>query len=300
MADERLSAGRHFALDIMGANAGFLRKFDGLAMEADIVTDDLGPKNIQKKHVANFRWTPAKATTGIGMGKEMYNVVRRAFEGQPEAFDGTLHVADFNDKIQSSLSFTGAIMTSVTVPKLEGSSKEAAYFDLEWEAETVRWLKGDNSDIRRPNTKEKAWLCSNFRFEMGSLPCSRVATVHSFTWKCGVVRDPLGEPTKRPAKVTIPDIKIEVSMADYDAWLQAATKWFVDGQHDENDEMSGAIVFLAPDLKTEIGRVTLENCGFARFTHGTFEANSEKVARFSCEFYVESMKFVIRNEDDPK
>ncbi len=82
MADERLSAGRHFALDIMGANAGFLRKFDGLAMEADIVTNDLGPENIQKKHVANFRWTPAKATTGIGMGKEMYNVVRRAFEGQ--------------------------------------------------------------------------------------------------------------------------------------------------------------------------------------------------------------------------
>ena len=300
MANERLSAGRHFALDIMGASAGFLRTFDGLAMEADIVTNDLGPENIQKKHVANVRWTPAKATAGIGMGKEISNAIRRAFEGQQKAFDGTLNVADFNYKIRSSLRFTGAVITSVTVPKLEGSSKEAAYFDLEWEAETVRWLKGDNSEIRRPTTKEKAWLCSNFRFEMGSLPCSRVATVQSFTWKCGVARDPLGEPTRRPAKVTVPDIKIEVSMADYDAWLQAATKWFVDGQHDETDEMSGAIVFLAPDLKTEMGRVTLEHCGFARSTRGTFDASSEKAARFSCEFYVESMKFVIRNDDDPK
>ena len=89
------------------------------------------------------------------------------------------------------------------------------------------------------------------------------------------------------------DVTVEVSMADYDAWFQAAKKWFIDGAHDEKDEMSGAIVFLAPDLKTEIGRVTLKNCGFAKFTRGAFEANSEAVARFSCEFYVENMELAI-------
>ena len=285
----------------MGVNAGFLKKFDGLQMEADIVTNDLGPANIQKKHVANIRWTPAKATIGIGMGKEMYTIIQRAFEAQQKPFDGALHVADFNYKIQSSLNFTGAIMTSVTVPKMDGSSKDAAYFDLEWEAETVRWLKGDDSDIRRPIAPEqKAWLCSNFRFEMGGLPCNRVATIDSFTWKCAVVRDPIGEPTRRAAKVTVPNIKVEVSMADYDAWFQAAKKWFIDGDHEAKDEMAGAIVFLAPDMKTEIGRVTLKNCGFAKFTHGALEANSEKVARFSCEFYVEDMEFAIKNADEPK
>ena len=230
MAGERTYTGGHFALDIMGVNAGFLKKFDGLQMEADIVSNDLGPANIQKKHVANIRWTPAKATIGIGMGKEMYTIIQRAFAAQQKPFDGALHVADFNYKIQSSLNFTGAIMTSVTVPKMDGSSKDAAYFDLEWEAETVRWLKGDHSDIRRPIAPEqKAWLCSNFRFEMGGLPCNRVATIDSFTWKCAVVRDPIGEPTTRPAKVTVPNIKVEVSMADYDAWFQAAKKWFIDG-----------------------------------------------------------------------
>ena len=60
------------------------------------------------------------------------------------------------------------------------------------------------------------------------------------------------------------------------------------------------IVFLALDMKTEIGRVTLKNCGFAKFTHSTFEANSEKVARFSCEFYVEDMEFAIQYGDEPK
>jgi hypothetical protein len=60
--------------------------------------------------------------------------------------------------------------------------------------------------------------------------------------------------------------------------------------------MSGAIVFLGPDMKTEIGRVTLENCGFAKFAHGAFEANSNK-ARFSCEFYVEAMELTIKYGD---
>jgi hypothetical protein len=235
------------------------------------------------------------------MGKEMYTIIQRAFEAQQEPFDGALLIADFNYKIQSSLNFAGAIVTSVTFPKMDGTSKDSAYFDLEWEAETVRWLRGDNSDIRRPIAPaQKAWLSSNFRFEMGGLPCNRVATIDSFTWKCAVVRDPIGEPTKRPATVTIPNIKVEVSMADYDAWFQAAKKWFIDGDHEAKDEMPGAIIFLAPDMKTEIGRVTLKNCGFAKFTHGTFEANSEKAARFSCEFYVEEMEFAITDEDEPK
>ena len=86
-------------------------------------------------------------------------------------------------------------------------------------------------------------------------------------------------------------------MADYDAWFQAAKKWFIDGHHEANDEMSGAIVFLGPDMKTEIGRVTLKNCGFAKFAHGAFEANSNKAARFSCEFYVEAMELTIKYGD---
>ena len=304
MAPERPYTGGQFALDIMGANAGFLKKFDGLQMEADVVTSDLGPTGIQKKHIANVRWTPARATIGIGMGKELCSILERAFAAQQKPFDGAFHVADFNYKIQSSLNFTGAIITSVTIPKLDGASKDAAFFDLEWEAETVRWLKGDNSDLRRPvATAQKAWLSSNFRFEMGGLPCSRVATIESFTWKCVMERDAIGEtrlPSRHPARVTVPNITVEVSMADYDAWFQAAKKWFVDGAHEEKDEMSGAIVFLAPDLKTEIGRVTLKNCGFAKFTHGAFEANSDKVARFSCEFYVEDMAFAIKYPDGPK
>jgi hypothetical protein len=184
---------------------------------------------------------------------------------------------------------------------MDGASKDAMYLDVEWEAEQVRWAKGDGSDIRgQYGTKQKAWLAANFRFEMGGLPCARVSSLDAFTWKCAVAADQIGifrEPTKHPAKVTIPDLKVSVSMADYDAWAQAAKKWFVDGEHLAGNEMQGALVLLGPNMKDEIGRVEFKNCGFSKFSKQTLEANSEKVARFDATFYVEGMTFSLKEFD---
>jgi hypothetical protein len=299
--DRSYTAGR-FTLDIDGYQVGFLKKFSGKAMEADIVANDLGPDNIQKKHVANIKWTPGKATIGIGMGKGMYEWIKAAFDKGYVMKNGSFTSADFNYKAQSRLDFMNALITEVTCPKLDGSSKDAAYFDVSWESEQVRWSKGGGEDIRgKIGPVQKAWLCSNFRFELGGLPCSRVASIDSFTWKCAVASDQIGifrEPTKHPAKVTVPDLKVSISMADYHPWADAAKKWFVDGHHLESDEMQGRIVFLDPNMKDELGEIDLQNVGFKKFSKNDMEANSEKIARFDVELYVEKMVFKINRYDD--
>lgn len=301
MADQRTYTGGRFSLDIDGINVAFVKKFDGLSMEADIVANDLGPDNFQAKHVANIKWTPGKVTVGAGMGAGMYNWIKASFDKAYVPKNGRLLAADFNYKAQSELTFMNALITSVGFPKLDGSSKDGLYLDVEFDAEQVRWAKGDNSDIRgQYGTKQKAWLAANFRFEMGSLACSRVASIDAFTWKCAVAADQIGifrEPTKHPAKVTVPDVKVSVSMADYEAWAGPAKKWFVDGEHLAGNEMQGAIVLLGPDMKKEIGRVELKNCGFKKFSKQTLEANSEKIARFDVEFYVEGMTFHLTEFD---
>lgn len=301
MADQRTYTAGRFMLDVNGVNVGFVKKFSGLAMEADIATNDLATDLVQKKHVANIKWTPAKATIGIGMGKEMYQWIRSAFDKGYETRSGSVVAGDFNYKAMSRLNFMNGLITSVTVPKLDGASKDAAYFDVEWDCEQVRWEKGDGSDIRgKIGPKQKAWLCSNFRVEIGNLPCSRIATVDSFTWKCAVASDQIGifrEPTKHPAKVTVPEIKLGISMADFDPWAQAAKKWFVDGHHEEADEMTGRIVFLGPDMSKELGSIELLNLGFKKFNRPDYESNSEKIARFDVELYCEAMKFQIDYSD---
>jgi hypothetical protein len=300
-ADSRSHTAGRFLLDIGGWNVGFLKKFSGLAMEADIVSHDLGPDNVQKKHVSNIKWTPGKATCGIGMGKGMYDWIKQSFDKSYAPRSGRFVSGDFNYKAQSELTFSDALITSVTVPKLDGSSKDAAYFDIEFDPETVRWGKGTGEDIRgNVGPKQKAWLCSNFRVEIGDLPTQRVASVDSFTWKCSVAPDQVGifrEPTKHPAKVTVPDLKLSISQADHQRWADEAKKWFVDGHHLEANEMNGRIVFLGPDMKEELGEITLLNVGFKKFSKDDFEANSEKIARFSVELYVEKMEFKISQYD---
>jgi hypothetical protein len=300
--NERSYTGGRFALDIDGFNVGYMKKFSGLALEGDVVSNDLGPDNRQKKTVANWKWTPGKATIGIGMGKTMYDWMKAAFDKGYITKDGALTSADFNYKAQSVLDFKRALITEVTVPKLDGSSKDAAYFDIGFEAEEVRWLKGGGEDIRgKIGPKQKQWLCSNFKVEIGGLPCTRVATVDSFTWKCAVATDMIGtlvENSKHPAKVTVPDLKLGISMADHQAWADAAKKWFVDGiRTEDKDEMSGSITFMGPDMKTELGRIDLENVGFKKFSEEDREANTEKIARFNVELYVEKMTFTLKEYD---
>jgi hypothetical protein len=301
MADQRSHTAGRFALDIDGFNVGFLKKFSGFGMEGDVVSNDLGPDNVQKKHLANIKWTPGKATIGIGMGKGMYDWIKAAFDKGYITKNGNFTSADFNYKAQSQLTFMNALITEVTAPKLDGSSKDAAYFDIGFEAEQVRWAKGGGEDIRgKIGPKQKQWLCSNFKVEIGGLPCQRVATVDSFTWKCAVAADMLGvfvENTKHPAKVTVPDLKLGISYADHDVWAQAAKKWFIDGARTETDEMNGRIVYLGPDMKTELGEVALENVGFKKFSDDDAEANSEKIKRFNVELYVEKMVFSIKEYD---
>jgi hypothetical protein len=291
----------NYHVDIDGFAVSYIKKFEGMAMEADIVSNDLAPDNMQAKHVANIKWTPGKISVGAGMGQGMYNWIKQSFDKAYVPKNGTVTVADFDFNAQSQLTFQNALITSVGFPALKGEAKDAIYLDVEFQPEIVRWTKGDGKKVTgKYGVKQKAWLGANWRFEMGGLPCQRVASVDAFTWKCECSPDQVGitrEPTYHPAKVTTPDIKISVSMADYDAWANAAKSWFVDGNHLAANEMQGSITLLGPDMKKEIGRIDLKNCGLKKFSKQAFESNKTGIARFDVEFYIEGIAFTLTEVD---
>jgi len=293
------SAGR-FELVIEGESAGYTKKFSGLNMMGDMVANDLGPDNIQMKHLSNIKWAPGKATIGMGMGNSVYQWMKAAFDKEYEMKNGWVDVADFNGYAQSRIYFNNAHITSISVPKLDGSSKDAAYFDIEFDAETVRWEKQDGT--RRVsgavNPKQKSWLCSNFRLELDHrlLPCQRVASIDAFAWKCAVQSNYIGiqrEPMKVPAKVTVPELKLSISNADFEQWSQFARRWFVEGYHRDEDHFTGRLVFLEPNMTGELGEIELSGVGFKQFGQDDGEANAEKIKRFTVELYVEKMTLYV-------
>lgn len=293
------SAGR-FQLEVDGAAVGSLRHFSGLGLEADIAQNDVGPGSVPKKHVTNFKWAPGVAKLGLGMGKGMYEWIKASFAQTNVRRDGAFKVADANGKVQSSLNFNGGIMTSVTVPKLDGSSKESGFLDIAFQAEQVRWALAPGEDISHVVARPgKAWVTSNFKLSLGNLPCARVAAVDAFTWRCEPAADSVGvlrEPTTHPAKVTVPDIRLTISAADFLPWAEAAKKWFVDGQRMDGDEMQGRITLLDPTLNdaNAMGWIDLVNVGFKSFTPPEADTAADRLLTFSVELYVEQMRFSLK------
>jgi hypothetical protein len=87
----------------------------------------------------------------------------------------------------------------------------------------------------------------------------------------------------------VPDLRICISLADYDAWAQAARAWFIDGRHEDGDEMDGIITLLTPDLQTPLGEIVLGNVGFKRFSQLPAADGSDALYRFTVDLYVERM-----------
>lgn len=296
MANERTYTGGRFAFLVDGGEMlGYVKKLEGLNIKAEVGTHQLGPSLIQKKNITTISYEDGTVEIGMGMSKGMYEWIRAAFDMAHVSKSGEVHAVDFDMNSKSIREFRDAQITEVTMPALDGSSKDPAYMTVKFKVEEVIYRKGTGSKVAgkiAPATKK--WLCSNFRFELGSLPCTRVAKIDSFTWKLALAKDEVGSfriPTLHPCKVEVPNLKLTISMADYEPWADWHRSFLIEGNCGEDAELTGSITYLAPDLKEELGRIDLMNVGIISMQNASNEANKEEVARFQVECYVEQMKF---------
>lgn len=302
MAKTRSYTGGRFALNVDGLGMlGFVKKFSGGTIKGELATHNLGPPNIQKKHIVSIIYEPITVEVGMGMSAGFYEWIRATFDRGYVTKSGEIHACDFDYKSISVREFLAAQISEVTIPALDGSSKEPANMIVKFEPERIRYRKGDGSRIQgKIVPAAKKWLCSNFRFTLGNLPCSRVTKIDSFTWKLGVIKDELGQfrvPTKHPAKVEVPNLKLTISMADVEPWQDWHRSFVIEGQHAEGDELTGAITFLAPDLKNELAEIELLNVGIISLQEFGQESTKDEVARFTVELYVEKMTFNYKAHD---
>jgi len=277
-----------------GVAASFMKKCEGFNPEGDVVANDMGPQLFQSKHLANFKWSPGKFTVGAGMGRGFWNWIKAALEKGYVRKNGSIVSGDFDYNARTELTWQDGLITSVTIPKFDAAAKDAIYLDVEVEAEQVRVGPASGKITGQYGTKQKAWLAPNFRLDISGLPCERVSTIDAMTWKCSIATDHTGihrEHAKVPAKITCPDMKFTVSAADYKPWMEASKKWFVDGEHLENNHMQGSITLLGPDMKKTMARLELHNLGFKSIKSGALEAQSEKVNRIEVEMYMEGLTF---------
>src|SRR5262245_17717989 len=118
-------------------------------------------------------------------------------------------------------------------------------------------------------------MASNFRVEIPGLDCSRVRKVDSFTVKSYPNKN-LDFPT---LTLTLPE-----------SWIAWHKSMVVDGMNGDSSEKNGAIVFLAADMSTEIGRVSLSNLGISSLKFDS-PGGASMIRTVTAELYCEGMAF---------
>ncbi|HEX3482143.1 MAG TPA: phage tail protein [Kofleriaceae bacterium] len=301
MADQRSYTGGNFRLEVGKSDAGYLRKVSGGGMKADIAEHKLGPQNYTKKNVAKIAWEEVKFEVGIGMGDEVYKWIKAAFDKNFLTQQCTLVAGDFNHKAVQEMQYIDCLVSSVATPKFDGSDKNPAYFTVAFRPERVRHAPGDGTDIRaKMGPAQKAHLCSNFRLSIPDMPCNRVASIDAMELKCSVSEDAVGiyrENSLHPMALTVPDMKVTWSYADFTAIEKKAYDWFVLGHHLEGQEWTTTIELLDPNMKDKVGEITLLNCGWKEFKSDDREGGSDKILRCTGTFYVEQMQIQIDRYD---
>ena len=287
--------GGRFNLVLDGSdNLGFVKSIKGGNIKGEVATHSLGAENIQKKHLATIIHEPITIEVGMGMSKGFYEWIDATFDKGYVTKSGEFIARDFDYKAMSTREFIDAHIAEVTIPSLDGSSKDPAYITVKLDPERIRYKSGDGNVVKaKAATGAKKWLSSNFKLELGSLPCARVSKIDSFTWKQGIITDEVGAFRKAAlhlAKVEVPNLKLTISMADISAWQDWHKSFVIDGKNNEGAELTGAITLMAPDMVGELAKISLKHVGIISLE------SAAQVAQFTVELYIEKTGFQFGRE----
>lgn len=290
-ADKRSYTAGHFMLSLDGEPA-VLKDMDGGNIKGEVVTVNMGPENLAMKHLATIKYEPFTINVGMSMGKALYEWIKASLDKAHIRKTGYVVAGSYDYKAQGYRHFQEALITEITIPALDGGSKDGGFFTVKFQPERIEYQKGDDADLKGVvNGKQKRWLCSNFRLRMGNLDCTKVSKIDAITIKQGVVQDDVGEMREAqqiPSKLEIPNLKITFSAVTAQTWIDWHKSFVIDGKCSQGDELSGAIEFLSPDGAT-MGSLDLFQCGIFSLQAEKLEANKDGVARMVAELYCERM-----------
>lgn len=273
------SVGR-FHLELEGKPCGFVDSVEGGGVTAEVVTEAPGTEHYLKKHLGAAAPEPIVLTCGLALAPGVYGWLADAWNGTQAPRDGRIVFTDATLKAIRQIEFRGAVVTSVTFPTLDGSSKDACRLTVVLDPEETRLEKASDSLKSTTATKAKQWLASNFRVEVDGLDAKRVAKVDAFTVATA------GQP------IDFPGLRVTIAESGADTWRAWHEEFVVQGMNDDSRERAGALVLLDPTLQ-EIGRVQLAGLGVHRLAVEKAQANVDAVARVVAELYCERMELAL-------
>jgi tail tube protein gp19 len=287
----RTSGGR-FALELDGKPAGSLKSVEGGDITAEVVVERVGAQPFAKKHLAGVKYEEFAIPIELGMSTDVYEWIADSWTGQSKPHDGGIVEADFKLDVKARREFRGAVITETTVPALDAAeAKTPGQLTVKFAPESIARTKGAGKLGGQVAAKQKAWLASNFRFELDGLDATKVSKIDAFTVKQMMAAVDVGAARdfqREPGQVEFPNLRVTLAESSAQTWSDWFDDFVVKGNNGDEREKNGAIVFLDAARKQELGRIELKNVGI--FALRRPSSAGEQIARVTAELYVESME----------
>ena len=273
------TAGR-FHLELDGQACGFLRSVEGGSVMAEVVTEPPDGEHYLKKHLgpppgadrAGLRPLARPARLRLARG----GLEREAVAAIRQDRLRRRHAAD--DK---ELEFEQALITSITFPKLDGASKDAACLTVVLHPEETRFQKGSGKLKSTASTSEAVALVQlpGRDRRPGRQEREPSGRVHGCDGCAG-------------SPIDFPDLRITLAQSGAETWETWHRHFVVEGRSEPQDEKTGRLVLLDASLQ-EIGSVALAGLGIHRLAPEKAEAGTESVASVVAELYCERMELAL-------
>jgi phage tail-like protein len=292
-ADRRGNAAGKYALELDGVMAGWLHSAEGGHATSEVVTEKIGPDQLQKKHIAGVKYEDITLSVGLGMSQPFYEWIKATLSHQYSRKSGAIITCDFNDREVSRLEWSNALITEVGFPALDAASKDTAKITIKISPESSRLTtnRGGASPARGASSKaQKTWLPSNFRLQIPNVDCTHVNTIEAITVKQRVTGNAAGEMRnyqKEPASVEVPNLVITLPESQAQGFMTWHHDFAIRGQQQE--ERQGTLEYLTPDLREALFTLRFQRLGI--FKIGPAKPASDGTRRVKAEMYFDGLRF---------
>jgi len=285
-ADQRGFVAGRFALELEGAMAGFLQSMEGGDATADVVEEEGDESCSTRKHLANVNYQDIEISCGIGMSADFYEWIQSVLNCEFSPRSGAILTADFAFKEIARRSFTSALITEITVPKLDAASKDPALMTVTLSPESTRRQKGSGNKLTpcAMGKAQKKWLASNFRLTIDGLDCTKVSKVDAITIKQKVTE-------REPGKLEIPNLAITLAESSAQSFYDWHEDFVINGNNGSESEKNGMLEYLTPNLGQALFTINFQHLGIFRLAPEKAEAGSDQIRRVEAEMYCEQMTF---------
>jgi hypothetical protein len=295
MASSRFAAGR-FALELDGTMCGFLKSVEGGAVTAEVIVEAMGSSPFRKKHIGAPEYEEFVLRLDLSLDKAVYRWIAGTWAGKSPRHDGSIIAVSSQQKAVSERQFFRALVSEVTVPAADASSKEPGFLTVKLMPEFQRAKAGSGASAKVSVAKQKSWLPANFKLEIDGLDCTKVTKVDALTFRQHVAESPVGEVRDFRAgrtQLEFPNLRITLPESASQTWTTWFDDFVVKGLNGDENEKSGKLSFLSPDRKDVLAEVSFFNLGIFRLEPEPQPVDAQTIARIGAELYCERMELKI-------